>query len=99
MTTYRRLLDVGKWTFIGRRLDNVGPTMCVDWVVGRSSPYCKWGKYCCLTMFFPIVDMCPSCKDIARQSCAMVPRCRIFMVSYGIGQTIIFSSCHRRTVL
>jgi len=24
--------------------------------------------------FFPIVDMCLSCEDIARQSCAMVPR-------------------------
>ena len=29
-----------------------------------------------LIRFFPIVDMCLSCKDIARQSCAMVPRWR-----------------------
>jgi len=28
--------------------------------------------------FFPIVDTCLSCEDIARQSCAMVPRLRIF---------------------
>jgi len=28
--------------------------------------------------FFPIVDMCVSCEDIARQSCAMVPIWRIF---------------------
>jgi len=27
---------------------------------------------------FPIVDMCLICGDIARQSCAMVPRQRIF---------------------
>ena len=27
---------------------------------------------------FSIVDMCLSCKDIARQSCAMVPRWQIF---------------------
>jgi len=27
-----------------------------------------------LNNFFPIVDMCLSCEDIARQSCAMVPR-------------------------
>jgi len=27
-----------------------------------------------LNMFFPTVDMCLSCEDIARQSCAMVPR-------------------------
>ena len=41
-----------------------------------SSPYyqdiCR--KYCCLTSFFPIVDTCLSCEDMARQSCAMVPR-------------------------
>jgi len=28
--------------------------------------------------FFPIVDTCLSCEDIARQSCAMVPRWQIF---------------------
>jgi len=28
--------------------------------------------------FFPIVDMCLNCEDIARQSCAMVPRWRYF---------------------
>jgi len=31
-----------------------------------------------LNNFFPIVDACLSCKDIARQSCAMVPRWRLF---------------------
>jgi len=47
-------------------------------LVGRSSPYCEdmWRRYCCLTSLFPIVDTCLSCKDIARQSCAMVPRWR-----------------------
>ena len=29
-----------------------------------------------LNEFFPIVDTCLSCEDIARQSCAMVPRWR-----------------------
>ena len=29
-------------------------------------------------LFLPIVDMCLRCEDIARQSCAMVRRCRIF---------------------
>ena len=29
-----------------------------------------------LNKFFPIVDMCLSCEDIARQSCATVPRWR-----------------------
>jgi len=29
-----------------------------------------------LNKFFPIVDTCLSCEDIARQSCGMVPRWR-----------------------
>ena len=47
-------------------------------LVGRTSPYCEdiWRRYCCLTSFFPIVDTCLSCEDIARQSCVMVPRWR-----------------------
>jgi len=49
-------------------------------LVGRRSPYCEdmWGRYCCLTNFFPIVYTCLSCEDIAWQSCATVPRWRIF---------------------
>jgi len=31
-----------------------------------------------LNNFFTIVDKCLSCEDIARQSCAMVPRWRLF---------------------
>jgi len=48
-------------------------------LVGRSSPYCgyMWRRYWCLTSFFPIVNTCLSCKDIARKS-AMVPRWRLF---------------------
>ena len=47
-------------------------------LVGRSSPYCgdMWRTHYCLTSFFPIVDTCLRCEDIARQSCAMVPRWR-----------------------
>jgi len=46
----------------------------------RSSPYYEdmWRTYRCLTSFFPIVDTCLSCEDIARQSRAMVPRWRLF---------------------
>jgi len=49
-------------------------------LVGWSSPYYEdmWRTYHCLTSFFPIVDTCLSCEDIARQSCAMVPRWRLF---------------------
>jgi len=31
-----------------------------------------------LNKFFPIVDTCLSCEDIAGQSCGMVPRWRLF---------------------
>jgi len=36
-------------------------------LVDRSSPYCEdmWRRYGCLTSFFPIVNMCFSCEDIA----------------------------------
>ena len=49
-------------------------------LVGRSSPYCEdvYVRYCCLTSFFPIVDTCLSCEDIAQQSCAIMPRWRLF---------------------
>jgi len=49
-------------------------------LVGRSSPYCDdmWRRYCCLAAFFPIVDTCLSCEDIARQICAIVPRWRFW---------------------
>jgi len=49
-------------------------------LVGRSLPYCgdMLRRYGCLTSFFPIVDKCVSCEDIAGQSCGMVPRWRLF---------------------
>jgi len=49
-------------------------------LISRSSPYCgdMWRRYCCLTSFFPIVDTCLSCEDIARQSCGMVHRLQLF---------------------
>ena len=35
-----------------------------------------------LNKFFPIVDICLSCEDIARQSCGMVPRWRFFLRNF-----------------
>jgi len=54
-------------------------------LVGRSSPYCAdiCRTYCCLTSFFPIVDTCLSCEDIARQSCGMVARWRFLATFLG----------------
>ena len=38
-----------------------------------------WRRYCCLRSFFPIVDTCLSCEEIARRSCGMmVPGWRLF---------------------
>jgi len=31
-----------------------------------------------LNNFFPIVDTCLSCENVARQTCGMVPRWRLF---------------------
>ena len=36
-----------------------------------------------LNKFFPIVDICLSCEDIARQSCGMVPRWR-FLATFWV---------------
>ena len=49
-------------------------------LVGRSSPYCGdiWRRYCCLKSFFPIVDTCLSCEDIAQQICTIVRRWPLF---------------------
>ena len=50
-----------------------------------------------LSKFFPIVDTCLSCEDIARQSCGIVPRWRFLATllwpPYVIGQAIIFLPC------
>jgi len=43
----------------------------------------RLGEVLTLMKFFPIVDICLSCEDIARQSCAMVPRWRIFGDFFG----------------
>jgi len=64
-----------RWNLLGcPKLPNISQPL-----VGRRSPYCEdiWRRYCCLT-FFPIVDTCLSCKDIARQLGAMVRRWRFF---------------------
>ena len=48
-------------------------------LVGRSSRYCgTCGGDIAAWQFFPVIDTCLSCEDIARQSCAMVPRWRFF---------------------
>ena len=53
-------------------------------LAGRSTPYSEdtLGETL-LFKIFPIVDTCLSCEDIARQSCAIVPKCRIFGVFLG----------------
>ena len=55
-------------------------------LVGRSSPYYGdvWRRYCCLTSFFRLsIHACLICEDIARQTCAMVPRWR-FLATFCV---------------
>ena len=63
-------------------LPNIGATLCLmlQPLVAVRSPYSgdMWRRYYCLTSFFPIINTCLSCKDTARQRCAMVPRWQIF---------------------
>jgi len=47
-----------------------------------------------LNKFFPIVDTCLNCEDIARQSCATVPRWRFF----GEFLRPVFSASHKHHV-
>jgi len=56
-------------------------------LVGRSSPYCEdmCRSYCCLKSFFPIVDACLSCEDIAQDKLCDSAQMAIFR--------IIFVSC------
>ena len=54
-----------------------------------------WRRYCCcLISFFPIVDTCLSCEDIARQSCAMVPRWR-FLATF---LRPVFAASHKQHI-
>ena len=57
------------------------PSQTTGWISAVSRPKFTilWGHVqdiSLLNKFFPIVNMCLSCEDIARQSCAMVPRWR-----------------------
>ena len=86
-STWQSLADAQYWSAVQWRCQQRNPLKFAGCpklpdrsqsLVGRSSPYCGnlWRRYCCLTSFFPIVDTCLSCEDIAPQSCAMVPRWR-----------------------
>ena len=43
-------------------------TGSISAAMGRSSPYYEdmWRTFCCLTSFFPIIDTCLNCEDVAR---------------------------------
>jgi len=70
-------------------------------LVGRSSPYCKgmWGRYCCLTSFFLIVDTCLNCEDIIRQSCAMVRRLQFLRPVFPASRVQHISVMHSKFAL
>jgi len=61
----------------------------------RSSPYYEdVEEILLLRSFFPIVNTCLSCEDIAQQSCGMVPRWRLF----GDFLCAVFSVSHAQHV-
>jgi len=80
-STPQSLADAHKYSAVQQRCQDVkpveiscgAPTKRSQPLVGRSSPYCgdTWGRYCCLT-FFPTVDTCLSCEDLAHK---VVRRC------------------------
>ena len=64
-------------------------------LVGRSSPYYQdmWRRYCCLTSFFSDCRYVLSCEDIARQSCAMVPKWRFLVSCFQWAACSTFQTC------
>ena len=63
------------------QLKFAGVPQTTGWISAVSRPKFTtlWGhveNISLLNKFFPIVDMCLNCEDIARQNCAMVPRWR-----------------------
>jgi len=72
-------------------------------LVGQSSPYSDdvWRRYRCLTSFFPIVDTCLSCdcEDTGQQSCAMVPKWRIFAHVFSASRVQHISDMHSEFAL
>jgi len=49
--------------------------------------------------FFPIVDTCPSCKDTARQSCAMVPKWLFLRPVFSASRMQHISDMHSKFAL
>jgi len=55
-----------------------------------------WRRYCCLTGYFPIVDMWLTWEDIARQSCAMASRWRFFASCISSSHVQYISDLHSK---
>ena len=66
-------------------LKSVGVPQTRQPISAVSAPYCEdiWRRLLLFNKFFPIVDTCLSCEDIAQQNCAMVPRWRILAVFFA----------------
>jgi len=69
--------------------------------VGQSSPYYEdvWRTYRCLTIFFSIVDICLSCQNTARQSCAMVRKWRFLRPVFSSSCVQHISHMHSKFAL
>ena len=78
-----------------------GVPQTTGWISAVSRPKFTilWGHVediSLLNKFFPIVDMCLSCEDIVRQSCATVPRWR-FLATFCVLHFLHFqrAACSR----
>jgi len=49
--------------------------------------------------FFPIVDICRSCEDTARQSCAMVPKWKFLRPVFSASLVQHISDMHSKLTL
>jgi len=52
-----------------------------------------------LNNFFPIVDICLTCEDMARQSCAMVTRWRFLRPVFAASRVQRISDVHSKFTL
>ena len=70
-------------------------------LLGGTSPYYEdmWRRYWCLTSFFLLLDICLSCEDTARQSCAMVPKWLFLRPVFSASRVQHISDMHSKFAL
>jgi len=80
---------------------NAAKTRISSKFAGRSSPYYQdvWRRYCCLTIFSPIVDTFLISQDITRQNCAIVQKWRFLRPVFPASRAQHISDLHYKFAL